>query len=91
MKGALMKIGQMASYLDDGLPEPVRQALAQLQADAPPMSAELAAGVVEGELGPPPTRCSSSGTRSRSPRRRSGRCTGPSPSIPTPGTSEPSP
>ncbi len=23
MKGALMKIGQMASYLDDGLPEPV--------------------------------------------------------------------
>ena len=54
MKGALMKIGQMASYLDDGLPEPVRQALAQLQADAPPMSAELAAGVVEGELGAPP-------------------------------------
>ena len=31
MKGALMKIGQMASYLDDGLPEPVRQALASLQ------------------------------------------------------------
>jgi len=30
MKGALMKIGQMASYLDDGLPEPVRLALAQL-------------------------------------------------------------
>ena len=27
MKGALMKIGQMASYLDDGLPEPVRDAL----------------------------------------------------------------
>ena len=23
-----MKVGQMASYLDDGLPEPVRQALA---------------------------------------------------------------
>jgi predicted unusual protein kinase regulating ubiquinone biosynthesis (AarF/ABC1/UbiB family) len=51
MKGALMKIGQMASYLDDGLPEPVRQALAQLQAAAPPMSAELAASVVERELG----------------------------------------
>ena len=31
MKGALMKLGQMASYLDDGLPEPVRQALAALQ------------------------------------------------------------
>jgi predicted unusual protein kinase regulating ubiquinone biosynthesis (AarF/ABC1/UbiB family) len=54
MKGALMKIGQMASYLDDGLPEPVRQALAQLQADAPPMSDELAAGVVERELGAAP-------------------------------------
>ena len=51
MKGALMKVGQMASYLDDGLPEPVRQALAQLQAAAPPMSAELAADVVRRELG----------------------------------------
>jgi predicted unusual protein kinase regulating ubiquinone biosynthesis (AarF/ABC1/UbiB family) len=49
-----MKVGQMASYLDDGLPEPVRQALAALQADAPPMSAELAAEVVERELGRPP-------------------------------------
>ena len=54
MKGALMKLGQMASYLDDGLPEPVRQALAALQADAPPMSADLAAEVVERELGRPP-------------------------------------
>jgi predicted unusual protein kinase regulating ubiquinone biosynthesis (AarF/ABC1/UbiB family) len=39
MKGALMKLGQMASYLDQGLPEHVRAALAELQADAPPMSA----------------------------------------------------
>lgn len=54
MKGALMKIGQMASYLDDGLPDPVRQALASLQAAAPPMAAELAAEVVERELGRPP-------------------------------------
>ena len=54
MKGALMKVGQMASYVDDGLPEPVRQALATLQAGAPPMSAELAAEVVERELGRPP-------------------------------------
>ena len=54
MKGALMKVGQMASYLDDGLPEPVRQALAQLQAAAPPMSAELAADVIRRELGRPP-------------------------------------
>jgi predicted unusual protein kinase regulating ubiquinone biosynthesis (AarF/ABC1/UbiB family) len=54
MKGALMKLGQMASYLDDGLPEPVRRALAALQADAPPMSPDLAAEVVERELGRPP-------------------------------------
>lgn len=54
MKGALMKVGQMASYLDQGLPEHVRAALADLQQDAPPMSAELAAGVIEEELGAPP-------------------------------------
>jgi predicted unusual protein kinase regulating ubiquinone biosynthesis (AarF/ABC1/UbiB family) len=54
MKGALMKIGQMASYVDEGLPEPLRQALTQLQAEAPPMAAELAASVVESELGRPP-------------------------------------
>ncbi|MHB8328319.1 MAG: ABC1 kinase family protein, partial [Acidimicrobiales bacterium] len=54
MKGALMKVGQLASFLDDAMPEPVRQALAQLQQNAPPMSAELAAGVVEAELGAPP-------------------------------------
>lgn len=54
MKGAMMKLGQMASYLDQGLPEPVRQALAELQANAPPMSAELAAQVVREELGRPP-------------------------------------
>ena len=49
-----MKIGQMASFLDDGLPEPMREALATLQADAPPMSSALAAQVVEEELGAPP-------------------------------------
>ena len=43
MKGAMMKLGQMASYLDQGLPEHVRDALAELQTDAPPMSPELAA------------------------------------------------
>jgi predicted unusual protein kinase regulating ubiquinone biosynthesis (AarF/ABC1/UbiB family) len=54
MKGALMKVGQMASYLDQGLPEPVREQLAQLQSDAPPMAPELAAAVVRDELGAPP-------------------------------------
>ena len=33
MKGAMMKLGQMASYLDDGLPEPFRMALASLRND----------------------------------------------------------
>ncbi len=51
MKGALMKLGQMASYLDDGLPEPVRLALGQLQQDAPPMDAALARWAIERELG----------------------------------------
>ncbi|MEZ5322615.1 MAG: AarF/ABC1/UbiB kinase family protein [Microthrixaceae bacterium] len=54
MKGAVMKLGQMASYLDGGLPEPVREALARMQQDAPPMSYELASGVVRSELGGDP-------------------------------------
>lgn len=54
MKGALMKLGQMASYLDDGLPAPMRAALAELQSHAPPMSAALAAEVVTAQLGAPP-------------------------------------
>jgi predicted unusual protein kinase regulating ubiquinone biosynthesis (AarF/ABC1/UbiB family) len=54
MKGALMKLGQMASYLDEGLPAPLRAALAQLQSSAPPMSADLAAEVIERELGGAP-------------------------------------
>jgi len=51
MKGAMMKLGQMASYLDQGMPEHVRAALAELQHNAPPMSAELSAGVVEQAFG----------------------------------------
>ena len=54
MKGALMKIGQMASYVDESIPAPIREALAQLQQDAPPMSPELSAQVVEQELGRTP-------------------------------------
>ena len=54
MKGALMKVGQMASYLDQGLPDHVRTVLAQLQQNAPPMSAELAAGVITDALGAAP-------------------------------------
>jgi predicted unusual protein kinase regulating ubiquinone biosynthesis (AarF/ABC1/UbiB family) len=54
MKGALMKLGQMASYIDSGLPDPVRDALSQLQQDAPSMTPELTAETVERELGAPP-------------------------------------
>ncbi len=56
MKGVLMKIGQMASYVDDGLSPSVRRTLSRLQDSVPPMSAELAAGVVEAELGMAPER-----------------------------------
>ncbi|MEI7886613.1 MAG: AarF/ABC1/UbiB kinase family protein [Actinomycetes bacterium] len=54
MRGAMMKLGQMASYLDQGLPEPVRQALAQLQSNAPPMAYSLVAQVIQEELGGEP-------------------------------------
>ena len=54
MKGVLMKIGQMASYVDDGLSPTVRRTLSRLQDSVPPMSSELAAGVLAEELGQPP-------------------------------------
>jgi predicted unusual protein kinase regulating ubiquinone biosynthesis (AarF/ABC1/UbiB family) len=41
----------MASYLDDGLPEPMRIALSQLQSNAPPMAVELVHIEIERELG----------------------------------------
>ncbi len=53
MKGALMKLGQMASYLDEGMPEPMRQALASLRSDAPPMPSDLALTEIERSLGRP--------------------------------------
>ena len=54
MKGAFMKLGQMASYLDQGMPEPMRKTLSALQQDAPPMSHELVVGAVRAELGGAP-------------------------------------
>jgi predicted unusual protein kinase regulating ubiquinone biosynthesis (AarF/ABC1/UbiB family) len=56
MKGVLMKIGQMASYIDDGLSPVARRTLSRLQDSVPPMSQELAAGVIAEELGEPPER-----------------------------------
>ena len=38
MKGVLMKLGQMASYVDDGLSPAVRRTLGRLQDSVPPMS-----------------------------------------------------
>ncbi|MCC5953156.1 MAG: AarF/ABC1/UbiB kinase family protein [Acidimicrobiia bacterium] len=54
MKGVLMKLGQLASVIADGLPPEARQALASLQADVPPMDPALAADVVRAELGAGP-------------------------------------
>lgn len=53
MKGAMMKLGQMASYLDEGMPEPMREALAGLRSDAPPMPGDLALSEIERGLGRP--------------------------------------
>ena len=54
MKGVLMKLGQMASYIDNGLSPSVRRTLSRLQDSVPPMTPELAASVIEEELGAPP-------------------------------------
>ncbi|HEY2428207.1 MAG TPA: AarF/ABC1/UbiB kinase family protein [Acidimicrobiales bacterium] len=56
MKGAIMKAGQMLSFIADGLPPEAQAALATLQADVPPMSPRLAAEVVREELGDDPER-----------------------------------
>jgi predicted unusual protein kinase regulating ubiquinone biosynthesis (AarF/ABC1/UbiB family) len=54
MKGVLMKIGQLASYVDDGLNPQARRTLSRLQDSVPPMSAELAASVIRDDLGGEP-------------------------------------
>jgi len=56
MKGAIMKAGQMLSFILDGLPPEAQAALAQLQADVPPMAPRLSAQVVSEELGAEPER-----------------------------------
>jgi predicted unusual protein kinase regulating ubiquinone biosynthesis (AarF/ABC1/UbiB family) len=54
MKGAMMKAGQLVSFIIEALPDEAQAALATLQADAPPMAPSLAAQVVLDELGAPP-------------------------------------
>jgi predicted unusual protein kinase regulating ubiquinone biosynthesis (AarF/ABC1/UbiB family) len=56
MKGVLMKLGQMASYVDEDLPQTFRAAMVRLQHNAPPMSPELASSVIADELGDAPER-----------------------------------
>ncbi len=54
MKGVMMKAGQLVSFIMETLPDEAQEALASLQADAPPMAPALAASVVAAELGAPP-------------------------------------
>jgi predicted unusual protein kinase regulating ubiquinone biosynthesis (AarF/ABC1/UbiB family) len=54
MKGAIMKAGQMFSFIADGLPPEAAKALATLQADVAPMAPSLARQVVREELGADP-------------------------------------
>jgi predicted unusual protein kinase regulating ubiquinone biosynthesis (AarF/ABC1/UbiB family) len=56
MKGALMKFGQLLSFIMEALPDDAQKALATLQADAAPMAPTLAAKMVTDELGQPPDR-----------------------------------
>lgn len=53
MRGVMMKLGQMAGYLDDGLPENVKATLGTLYNSVPPMSRQLAKRTIEAELGAP--------------------------------------
>ncbi len=56
LKGAVMKIGQMASVAQDILPDEMAEALTSLQKEAPPMSYEVIADQIERELGARPER-----------------------------------
>ena len=81
MKGVLMKVGQLVSFIAEGLPDEAQAALAALQADAAPMSPTLAAEVVAGRARrTSPSRCSGAGTTSPSPPPASARSTAPRPS-----------
>lgn len=54
LKGAAMKIGQMASIQADILPKELANALVKLQKEAPPMPFEVIAAQIEKELGARP-------------------------------------
>ncbi|HET6582540.1 MAG TPA: AarF/ABC1/UbiB kinase family protein [Nannocystaceae bacterium] len=56
LKGAVMKVGQMASIARDILPREIAEALGTLQREAPPMPFEVIAEQIEKELGTSPHR-----------------------------------
>jgi len=56
MKGVLMKLGQMASYIYEDMPLTFRAAMSRLQHRAPPMTPLLASSVIVDELGAEPER-----------------------------------
>src|ERR1700730_13828866 len=54
MKGLVMKVGQMLSYIDVKLAPELTQVLSALQDSAPPMSSKIAEEVLTKEFGAPP-------------------------------------
>lgn len=54
LKGAAMKVGQMASVATDLLPDELAEPLEELQRDAPPMPFEVVADQIASELGAEP-------------------------------------
>lgn len=54
LKGAVMKVGQMASIARDILPREIAEALGSLQREAPPMPYEVIAEQIEREFGAAP-------------------------------------
>ena len=53
LKGAVMKVGQIASQTQDFLPREFSDALEKLQREAPPMPFEVIVAQIESELGKP--------------------------------------
>ncbi|MFO7528014.1 MAG: AarF/ABC1/UbiB kinase family protein [Marinobacter sp.] len=53
LKGAVMKVGQIASQTQDFLPREFSEALEKLQKEAPPMPFEVIVEQIESELGKP--------------------------------------
>src|SRR5690554_3453178 len=53
MKGAVMKVGQIASQTQDFLPKEFSDALQRLQKEAPPVDFEIIVKQIESELGKP--------------------------------------